>query len=258
MKKPVYLIATLITAILFSTVSPLKVTAETGTSKDEKASNEETEEEIDTRPDYVIRVNRVLNCVTIYEINEGHGETPIKAMACSTGKPWHPTALGTFKTSDYYDWRLMCGDCYSQYAVRFNGMMLFHSVPYDRPTHDSLWSAQFNMLGEFASSGCVRLQTIDAKWIYDNCKKGTKVVVYDNPNNPGPLGKPEPARIDLKSPYKGWDPTDPDENNPWIQVEKERKAKEEAKQKEAEKRREEAVKKVEEWKEIRENIKGCQ
>ena len=242
------------------------VASDKGTSEDsgensgENSGEDSGEEEevVDTRPDYIIRVNRCLNTVTIYEIDEGHGEKPVKAMACSTGKPWHPTAIGTFKTSDYYVWRLMCGDCYSQYAVRFNGKMLFHSVPYDRPTHDSLWSAQYNMLGEYASSGCVRLATIDAKWIYDNCKQGTKVVVYDNPNNPGPLGKPEPVRVDLKSPYKGWDPTDPDENNPWIAIEKEKQAKEEAARKEAEARKQAAIKKSEEWKKIRENIEGSQ
>lgn len=258
MKKIIQLLTVLIIALSVTVCVPDFAYAETSDKASEKSSDKEAdeeadeEEEIDTRPDYIIRVNRCQNCVTIYQIDEGHGEVPIKAMACSTGKPWHPTALGTFKTSDYYVWRLMYGDCYSQYAVRFNGMMLFHSVPYDRPTHDSIWSAQYNMLGEYASSGCVRLATIDAKWIYDNCKQGTKVVVYDNPNNPGPLGKPEPVRIDLKSPYKGWDPTDPDENNPWIEVEKERKAKEEAKLKEAEKKKEEAQKKAEEWKKIRE------
>lgn len=256
MKKFTKTITLLLLVILCIVLFPRDSYAETTVTDENSNENSEAEEEVDTRPDYVIRVNRCLNTVTIYEIEEGHGEKPIKAMACSTGKPWHPTALGTFKTSDYYDWRLMCGDCYSQYAVRFNGMMLFHSVPYDTMKPDSLWSAQYNMLGEYASSGCVRLAVIDAKWIYDNCKKGTKVVVYDNPNNPGPLGKPDPVRLDLNSPYKGWDPTDPNEDNPWIQVEKERRAKKEAAEKEAEARKQEAINNVEKWKEIRENIEN--
>lgn len=220
------------------------------TAKEAEDGTGDAEEIIDARPDYVIRVNRCLNCVTIYELQPGKGQVPIKAMPCSTGKPWRPTAKGVFRTSDYYDWRLMSGDCFSQYAVRFNGRNLFHSVPYDRRSNDSLWWAQFNQLGEYASSGCVRLQTIDAKWIYDNCKQGTKVIVYDNPDNPGPLGKPAAVRIDPKSEHKGWDPTDPNENNPWIPILKAKQEAKEQAEKEREQRRIEAAKKVEEWKAI--------
>lgn len=216
MKKLSLIALFLSIVLLVSSINPYCVYAADDKKADTEASEDETEEEVDTRPDYIIRVNRVLNCVTIYRIDEGHGQVPIKAFACSTGKPWHPTALGEFETSDYYDWRLMCGDCYSQYAVRFNGKMLLHSVPYDYPTHNSLWWQQYNMLGECASSGCVRLSVIDAKWIYDNCKPGTKVIVYDNPDNPGPLGKPEPVRIDPeRTDARGWDPTDPAPDNPW-------------------------------------------
>ena len=60
----------------------------------------------------------------------------------------------------------------------------------------------------------MRLNVADAKWIYDNCKSGTLVNIYDS-NNPGPLGKPTPVKIDVNSKYRGWDPTDPNENNPW-------------------------------------------
>ena len=62
--------------------------------------------------------------------------------------------------------------------------------------------------------GCVRLTVEDAKWIYDNCPSGTYVEVYDS-DDPGPLGKPEAMKLDADSPNKGWDPTDPDERNPW-------------------------------------------
>ena len=62
--------------------------------------------------------------------------------------------------------------------------------------------------------GCVRLTVKDAKWIYDNCPSGTAVEVYDS-EDPGPLGKPETMKLDKDNANKGWDPTDPDENNPW-------------------------------------------
>ena len=55
----------------------------------------------------------------------------------------------------------------------------------------------------------------DAKWIYDNCGKGTIVEIYDDASNPGPLGKPDAIKVTDGSPYAGWDPTDPDTDNPW-------------------------------------------
>ena len=77
---------------------------------------------------------------------------------------------------------------------------------------------QYNLLGEDASLGCVRLTCADAKWIYDNCKKGTEVVVYDDPENPGPLGKPTEMKLTADNPMRKWDPTDTDPKNPWNQI----------------------------------------
>jgi hypothetical protein len=46
----------------------------------------------------------------------------------------------------------------------------------------------------------------DAKWIYDNCPVGTKVIIYDDTTSPGPLGKPTAPTIPAGQNY---DPTDP-------------------------------------------------
>ena len=54
------------------------------------------------------------------------------------------------------------------------------------------------------------------KWIYDNCPIGTPVVIYDDAENPGPMGKPGTIYTDPADETKrGWDPTDPDPANPW-------------------------------------------
>ena len=67
----------------------------------------------------------------------------------------------------------------------------------------------YNKLGTAASAGCVRLTVEDSKWIYDNCELGTPVEVVDEV---GPYG-PEPEPLNWN--YSGWDPTDPDPNNPY-------------------------------------------
>ena len=165
---------------------------------------------------YLIKVNRAANCITVYQSDEnGEYTKPVRSFVCSTGKEEGDTPLGTFKTSNYYDWRLMVDGSYGQYAVRFNGSILFHSVPYFSKNNADLETDQFNLLGQPASLGCVRLAALDAKWIYDNCGKGTTVIVYDDVENPGPLGKPEQMKLPVENPFSVWDPTDPNESNPW-------------------------------------------
>lgn len=171
---------------------------------------------IDTRPDYTIYVNRVLNCITIMQQEKDGTLTPVKAMVCSCGREGLETPEGTFKTSDYYEWRQMVDDSYGRYAVRFNKGILFHSVPYIDASPDTLEWEEYNKLGENASLGCVRLSTEDAKWIYDNCKKGTTVIVYSDSENAGTLGKPTSIKIPVDSPFREWDPTDINVNNPWF------------------------------------------
>ena len=167
-------------------------------------------------PEFVIYVNRALDCVTVKLKNPDGTETAVKSMVCSAGRAGHETPLGTYKTSDYYDWRLMVDGTYGRYAVRFNRGIMFHSVPYYTRSVDNLEYDQYNLLGQKASLGCIRLAVADAKWIYDFCKRGTRVVVYDDLTSPGELSKPMPITIDPTSPFRGWDPTDVNPLNPWL------------------------------------------
>lgn len=174
----------------------------------------------DSEYDYLIKVNRAANCVTVYKQDkDGKFTIPYKAMACSTGKKISNTPTGTFHTSSKYNWRLMVDGTYAQYATRIYNGILFHSVPCTSPSSDKLEYEEFNKLGSAASLGCVRLCVADAKWIYDNCSYGTVVEIYDDADNPGPLGKPSMITIPVNSPNKDWDPTDPDPNNPWNKCE---------------------------------------
>ena len=85
--------------------------------------------------------------------------------------------------------------------------ILFHSVYYNNEKDNkSLSVSAYNKLGTMASHGCVRLAAGDCKWIYDNCKVGTKVEIYNNKKNPGPFDKPTPIKLKAG---QTWDPTDP-------------------------------------------------
>ena len=171
---------------------------------------------------YAIRVNRAMNTVTIYARDRaGEYELPVKAMICSTARKGYVTPLGTFTLKEHRSpWRLMLDGTYGQYATCFKGNYLFHSVCYSDDSHDAMVRESYNDLGEAASMGCIRLETADAKWIYDHCPAGTQVTIYDDPEEPGPLGKPAPTVEEIpEEGYCGWDPTDPAPGNPWRDAE---------------------------------------
>ena len=187
---------------------------------DEKASDKELkeekvnkkEEQKSTSP-YYIKVNYKANVVTIYTKDEkGKYTVPYKAMVCSCGT--YTPKSGTYKISSKYRWGKLIHDVYGQYATRIVGSILFHSVPYSSNKNDTLLYNQYDKLGTTASAGCVRLTVKDAKWIYDNCPRGTMVEFYSN-SDPGPLGKPSAQKIASIEECRNWDPTDPAAENPW-------------------------------------------
>lgn len=161
---------------------------------------------------YWIKVNRKMNTVTAYQYKNGK-YTPVKAMVCSVGVNG-ATPKGNFNTQAKYRWHVLMGNVYGQYCTRIYKGYLFHSVWYYSMNKGAQSTAQYNRLGSAASHGCVRLTVADSKWIYDNCPVGTKVTIYDSSTS-GPLGKPKPIRVSRAS-KMGWDPTDPDPNNPFI------------------------------------------
>ena len=161
------------------------------------------------RTDYVIKVNKGTNCVTVYD-KDGK---PVKAMICS---PSNETPVGTFYTPVKYKWHEMIGNCYAQYCTRITwDGILFHSVWYYKKGDKSTMSVSaYNVMGNKASHGCVRLLCKDAKWIYDNCALKTKVVIFNGTKKDDPLGRPSFTPLSTKS-RTSWDPTDPDPKNPF-------------------------------------------
>lgn len=166
------------------------------------------------KKDICIKVNRRKNCVTLYAKDGKRGYTiPVKAMACSVGKAGTPTVKGTYYLSKdrTYRWAklggpTMGGYCYGQYCSRITGSYLFHSVNYRSPNNRTLTSSAYNNLGSPASHGCIRLQSGNAKIIYDIARnRNTKVVIYDS-NSTGPFDKPVVKKI---SAGQNYDPTDP-------------------------------------------------
>lgn len=95
-----------------------------------------------------------------------------KEFICSPGAPSTPTVKGQFTVQDK---GYVFGHGYScYYYTQFYNDYLFHSVLYNEGTR----VVQDGRLGQHLSHGCVRLAIENAKWIYDNIPRGTKVVIW--------------------------------------------------------------------------------
>ena len=119
--------------------------------------------------------------VYVYGYTNGAYGPLSRVFVCSTGTKDHPTPLGTFTGSGpTHRWHYFEKfDCYAQYSWRIDGDILFHSVLFREEGDSTPTSSSVKNLGKRASHGCVRLSVDDAKWIYNNCSRGTTVVIRE-------------------------------------------------------------------------------
>lgn len=130
---------------------------------------------------YVLKVSIDDQRVYAYGLDSNNEYTDlVRTMKCSTGLNDTPTPKGTFvsTTGPGARWHYFKKfDCWAQYAYYIEGDIMFHSVLYDEQG-SGLRQSSVNNLGKKASHGCVRLSVDDAKWIWQNCPKTTKIIVY--------------------------------------------------------------------------------
>ncbi len=174
-----------------------------------------------TSSTYWLKVNTKQNVVNVYK-KSGSTWKPYKVMLCSCGIATNrdnTTPAGTYKMKYKWRWLSLVANQSGQYCSQITGDYLFHSVPYKtKYKYSSQVTKEYNKLGKRASHGCVRLSVMDAKWIYYNCPKGTKITVYSS-DKAGPLGKPTGIKVSTKK-KTGWDPTDPRKGNPNYKLKK--------------------------------------
>lgn len=98
----------------------------------------------------------------------------LKTFSCSTGLNSEETPVGSFSTMEKGAW--FFSDKYEQggkYWTQITGDILFHSIPFAK---DKTTILDYT-LNKPSSHGCVRLSIEDAKWIYTNIPKGSKVII---------------------------------------------------------------------------------
>ena len=98
----------------------------------------------------------------------------LRTCPCSTGINSEETPVGSFSIKEKGDW--FFSDKYEQggkYWTQITGDILFHSIPFAK---DKTTILDYT-LNKPSSHGCIRLPIEDAKWIYTNIPKGSKVII---------------------------------------------------------------------------------
>ena len=112
---------------------------------------------------YTIWVSSYMQHLYVFKKTDGRWEC-VKDNKICMGRKTAPSPSGTKKIQKKIGKRhgIKYWSCYS-------GLNALHGF---KPS----WSKK--ILGKLASGGCVRNWNSDAKWIYKNCPKGTRVIVY--------------------------------------------------------------------------------
>lgn len=122
---------------------------------------------------YLINVNLENQKTYIYK-KKNNNWNLIRTCPCSTGISGEDTPCGSFNVQEKGDW--FFSEKFKQggkYWTQITGDILFHSVPFAR---DKTTILDYT-LNKPASHGCIRLSVDDAKWIYSNIPRGSKILI---------------------------------------------------------------------------------
>ena len=132
---------------------------------------------------YAVTVDVRNQVTTVYSPDENGEYTQIvRQMICSTGSTKYPSDVGDWVTNGKrarWAYFSLYGS-HAQYWTRINEYIAFHSVIYTDVDYMKLSVNSYNRLGRRGSHGCVRLLVSDAKWVYDNIRKGVVVTITED------------------------------------------------------------------------------
>ena len=135
---------------------------------------------------YAMDVDVRSQVVKVYTYDENQEyNVLVRVMICSSGTTKYPSKPGTYVLSGrkarwctFPKW----GGGTAQYWTKIDDNIAFHSIMYVNYNPDNPNMSTFNHLGSRASHGCIRLHTTDAKWVYENCGKGTVLTIHNEKN----------------------------------------------------------------------------
>ncbi|NLV59368.1 MAG: L,D-transpeptidase [Clostridiales bacterium] len=147
-------------------------------------------------PTYGIIVDKLTQRMYVFKDGQLFSDCGVSTGLPNDDEPFNETASGEYLISswvgDFDNEGLVCAK-----ALRFNNGDLFHEVPYTLLGDGTKRYSKFEaLLGQKASHGCIRVarlpnaQGLCQSWLWDNLKKYTKVVIWDDDGRAYPYPDP--------------------------------------------------------------------
>lgn len=133
---------------------------------------------------YYIDVDLTNQIITVYNTEDN---SVAMQCLCSSGTVGHETPTGVFylpaktrddERSEWYSFYAL--GVYAKWATRIINGYLFHAMPCNRKSLESMPAKYMDQFGMPASHGCLRMLVDDAEFIAKNCLRGTRVKIYES------------------------------------------------------------------------------
>lgn len=144
---------------------------------------------IQPKDDYGLLIDKLEQKMYIFSAGKCIGTLLVSTGQNTDSQPWNETPSGEFLMVSRMG-GFPAGNLYCPYGMRINGGCAVHEVPYkgseDTPKANRDYSITEKYLGKKASHGCVRVQKDvndqgqNMKWLWNNIKVNTKVLIWDD------------------------------------------------------------------------------
>lgn len=142
--------------------------------------------EVKPNPTYGIVIDKLTERLYLFKEGKLWSSVAVATGLANKEQPYNETATGEYLIGSWvggFDSEGM----YCEMGIRFNGGDLLHKSPYVTRADGTKDFAKFGaFLGRKASHGCVRVphyandDGLNIQWLWDNLKRGTKVLVWDD------------------------------------------------------------------------------
>jgi len=144
-----------------------------------------------------VLIDKLTQRLYVFQNGVMTGQLRISTGLVTKSQPHSETPAGEFLTDSWVG-LFMNGNMYCDMAIRVNGGILIHEVPYVIRDNGNRNYASFEQfLGRKASHGCIRVprdtneQGMNMRWLWQNLKRQCKVLIWDDAGRS--LPPPDPA-----------------------------------------------------------------
>ena len=144
---------------------------------------------ITPRTEYGLLIDKLEQKMYIFSEGKCIGTLLVSTGLNNSKQSWNETPSGEFVMISRMG-GFAAGNLWCSYGMRVNGGCAIHEVPYignaDTPPANRDYSSTVKLLGRKASHGCIRVQKAaneqgqNIKWLWDNIKVNTKVLIWDD------------------------------------------------------------------------------